>query len=98
MELKIVLANPAGNITAFVLDDVNRRDYIDISHKLMNIKEFGIEQVAFIKSLYEQPYTMEMMGLEFCGNASRCFGYLVKKYNNINSNIIRVKGYVISES
>ncbi|MDH6604281.1 diaminopimelate epimerase [Bacilli bacterium PM5-9] len=85
MKLDIYIANPAGNITIFVKNDVNQDNYIEIANKLINLKEYKAEQVAFIKELNNKPYKMEMMGLEFCANASRSFAYLVARENNIET-------------
>ena len=63
-------ADPAGNITIFVLSRTDRRDYQWIARALLARTGLGAEQVAFIKS----PGVMEMCGLEFCGNAARAFG------------------------
>lgn len=80
----IVIANPANNITAFVLDDVDKSKYSDISKKILQKDDYKIEQVGFIK----KPKTnadirLEMMGGEFCGNASRSIGLIFAKENNI---------------
>ncbi|MGL4484997.1 MAG: hypothetical protein ACRCUS_08615, partial [Anaerovoracaceae bacterium] len=71
MKLEIAILNPAGNITAFVKTKVNREDYSRVANAIMTdpkvIETAQVEQVAFILN----DYTMEMCGLEFCGNASR---------------------------
>lgn len=93
-EYNVLIANPAGNITAFVLNQsVERKDYIDVANKLMDIKEFEIEQVGFVKS----PKTcgelrLEMMGGEFCGNATRSFGlYIAAKNGETSDKTITVE-------
>ncbi|MDR3215200.1 MAG: hypothetical protein LBT75_02860 [Bacilli bacterium] len=91
MELKIVIANPAGNITAFVLNDIKQADYQKIAHKIMALPNLEVEQVAFVTNSKYEPYQMNMMGLEFCGNATRCFGYLVAKLNKLTKDIIQVE-------
>lgn len=75
-EYDIILANPAGNITAIVLnEDVKKENYIEISNKLMELKQYNIEQVGFVKKPLMGGYSrLEMMGGEFCGNATRSFG------------------------
>lgn len=76
MELNILRADPAGNITIFVLDRVEKARRAEIAAKLMAKKELGAEQVAFVC----EPVSLgsagriEMMGNEFCGNALRAFG------------------------
>ncbi|MDO4870469.1 MAG: hypothetical protein Q4A65_09340 [Bacillota bacterium] len=86
-KLDIIVANPAGNTTIFILSPVPVSEYqkyadfvldIDFKHGY-NInftegnydKEIKGEQVGFIVS----DNTMNMSGLEFCGNASRAFAY-----------------------
>ena len=76
-KVDILIANPSGNITIFVLTPFERKDYQEVTNQLMAMKEFKGEQVGFIK----EPHPgvdgkMEMSGLEFCGNASRSFGLL----------------------
>ena len=74
--IKIRVADPAGNITIFVLDPFERSKYQTVATQLLAMKEFHAEQVAFIKNAD----TMEMCGLEFCGNASRSFA-LISAWN-----------------
>lgn len=74
-EINIVVANPAGNITAFVLSSVEQKDYISIGKALLDDENLSVEQVAFVKEYLPNP-RMEMCGLEFCGNAGRAFGFL----------------------
>ena len=90
MELNIVIANPAGNITAFVLNKIEEKDYQTIAQKIMALPKFKIEQVGFVTNLIFEPYEMKMMGQEFCGNATRCFGYLAYKYNDLKKEDIEV--------
>lgn len=70
--LHMIIANPAGNITAFVLEPVERACYAEIARRIFDMPEYGVEQVGFILD----DNTMEMSGLEFCGNATRSFGLL----------------------
>ena len=54
-------------------------------------KEFGAEQVGFVLD----DNTMEMCGLEFCGNASRAFGLLSAKAKGMEgtgSAVVNVSG------
>ncbi|MBQ0004531.1 MAG: hypothetical protein KBS68_01560 [Clostridiales bacterium] len=64
--------DPAGNTTAIVEDglDIPAAKRLEISRDIM---DKGLaEQVAFEVA----PGRIEMMGGEFCGNASRAYGYL----------------------
>ena len=76
MKMKIRVANPAGNITVFVMDKVQREDYAKISAQILDRKELHAEQVGFIEQEGKAVH-MQMMGGEFCGNATRSFAYLL---------------------
>ena len=80
MKHRIVVANPAGNITVFVLDDVAPQEFIPLSQRLMAIPELHAEQVGYLKpAKLGGEARLEMMGGEFCGNATRSFGMLTAK-------------------
>ena len=80
MKLNILRADPAGNITLFVLDPVDREQRAGMAAKLMAIPELGAEQVGFLCLPQEGgDGRMEMMGGEFCGNATRAFGMLLSR-------------------
>lgn len=76
----IVLADPAHNRTAFVLDDVAPAARPAVARALMALPE-GVEQVGFVRPCHGPAWgRLEMMGGEFCGNAVRSFGlYLAKQ-------------------
>lgn len=65
-----IRVNPAGNITCLVTTRVPRELYMEVATKLLSFPGQDFEQVGFIID----GTTMEMAGLEFCGNASRAFG------------------------
>ena len=73
---EFIVLNPAGNITALVLDEaVKREDYKNVSREILEYDN-NIEQVGFLKRIIVDGKTifrLEMMGMEFCGNASRAF-------------------------
>ena len=81
-KIKIMVADPAGNITIFVKDSFDREQYPAVAGQLLADKELKGEQVAFI---LDTPAgggadgKMEMCGLEFCGNGSRSFGLITAK-------------------
>jgi diaminopimelate epimerase len=64
-----IRVNPAGNITCLVLSKVPRDQYMEVATRLLALPYEDFEQVGFIIN----ENTMEMAGLEFCGNASRGF-------------------------
>lgn len=77
MKIRTRVADPAGNITFFVLDKADRKDYPWIANQLLCIEEFHGEQVGFLEEREDGSVHMQMMGGEFCGNATRSFGYLM---------------------
>ncbi|WP_283608072.1 hypothetical protein [Faecalispora anaeroviscerum] len=78
MKFSIRVADPAGNITIFVLGDVPPEQYAPIAAKLLSMEEYHAEQVAFqVVPRMGAQGRIQMMGGEFCGNAARSFGYLL---------------------
>ena len=78
MELKVLRADPAGNITLFVLDPVPAGDRAGIAARLMDMPGGDVEQVGFLcPPLQGSAGRLEMAGGEFCGNAARAFGMLM---------------------
>lgn len=75
MRKEVIIANPAGNITALVPGNINSEHYTEIAESLMAIPGYNIEQVGFIQEpkLDNTIGRLEMMGGEFCANASRSF-------------------------
>lgn len=81
-KVKIIVANPAGNITIFVKDRFKREMYPQVAGQLLAMDDLKAEQVAFIldtPSCGRAEGKMEMCGLEFCGNGSRSFGLIKAK-------------------
>ena len=78
MKLDFIKINPAGNIT-ILIDNFNiyDKDIAKISEKLMREDNLHAEQVGFIKDNH-----LQMMGGEFCGNASRAFASLLAFRDN----------------
>lgn len=84
MKLNVLRADPAGNITLFVLDPVEREKRGALAEKLMAIPEFQAEQIGYLcESADGADGHMEMAGDEFCGNATRAFGMYVAKKNGL---------------
>ena len=80
MKLKVLRADPAGNITLYVLDPVPAERRAALAAKLMELPGQGIEQVGF--RCPPSPGCdghMEMAGGEFCGNATRAYGQLIAR-------------------
>jgi diaminopimelate epimerase len=86
--LNIVKADPAGNITIFVLngpdlDSAAREEAVKI---LLADKELRAEQVGFVfaPGTKNGLWRLTMMGGEFCGNAARAFGLLVARMKGLS--------------
>ena len=77
LKIKVRVADPAGNITVFVMTPVAREKYPAISRQILARKELKGEQVGFVERTDQGRFRMEMMGGEFCGNATRSFAYLL---------------------
>ena len=87
--MKILVANPAGNITVFVLDTIeSSAKRKAIARAIMAEKKFGAEQVGFVfppgfsssgSARSNALWHLEMSGGEFCGNAARSFGLYVAR-------------------
>lgn len=74
-DLKITMADPAGNRTAFVEGSVSGEQFASIGAILLKDPQLRAEQVGF--ACPSEPGAagrLEMMGGEFCGNAARSFG------------------------
>lgn len=73
--LKITMADPAGNRTAFVEGDIPRGQYAAIGAALLEETDLKAEQAGFVCTPASTGIgRLEMMGGEFCGNAARSFG------------------------
>ena len=72
-KIHFVKADPSGNTTIIVLDPVEPDQRGPLSKKLLDSACVGAEQVAFLSSHDSQDGVLriDMMGGEFCGNASR---------------------------
>ena len=94
MELNILRADPAGNITIFVLDQVEKAQRAAIAEKIMAIPALKAEQVGYVCPAEEDADGhMEMMGGEFCGNATRAYGmYIARQKGGLSSVKLRVSG------
>jgi diaminopimelate epimerase len=77
MEYEIVIADPAGNITVFVLDRVESPERrAALSGAILADPLLKAEQAGFVipPAAGGGLWRLEMMGGEFCGNAARSFG------------------------
>lgn len=79
MKINYILANASGNTTAIVLDKFERPQYAKIASALIAKEELGVEQVGFMEKPENKTSRsrLQMMGGEFCGNASRSFAAML---------------------
>ena len=76
--VNIIMADPAGNRTAFITDPVPARLQAALGAAIVADEELDAEQAGFITMPGPgHPGHLQMSGGEFCGNASRSFGYLI---------------------
>jgi len=75
LEVELIPVDPARNYTLFVTSPVPAELRPKVASALMKRQDPPAEQVAFVTASSPLP-RMEMMGGEFCGNASRSFGML----------------------
>jgi len=75
LQINFVKINPSGNTTILILDPLPRDIYPAVASRVMKPSCLSAEQVGFV-----EPATtagalgrLQMMGGEFCGNASRGF-------------------------
>ena len=90
MRIRMILADPAGNLTALALTPVEPALRAQIAARIMPAAQ--VEQVAFIDeaSLLSPLPRMDMMGGEFCGNATRAFGLYAARRRGLGETQIRV--------
>ena len=74
-KILVQIANPAGNVTAYVLNGARREEYAGIAKYIMEQTDYGVEQVGFVKG----SDAFDMSGMEFCGNAARAFALMSAK-------------------
>ena len=78
MELNVLRANPAGNITLFVLDPVPLEDRAGIAARLIDGSD--AEQVGKVSPPHQAGQSRkEIAGRQYSRNATRAFGMLVSQ-------------------
>jgi len=75
VKANFVKLNPSGNTTALILNSFPREDHPRIASEVMKTASLCVEQAGFLErpSLPDAAARLQMMGGEFCGNASRGF-------------------------
>lgn len=69
MLVDYIVANPTGNITVLVTTPVDKDSRFEVVQEMFN-KVPTCEQVGFITIINDSTIKLEMMGGEFCGNAT----------------------------
>jgi len=72
LSLQFIKANPSGNTTILVLTPLPRAQYAPVTQLLMQETVLAAEQVGFVEKTAAGS-RLQMMGGEFCGNASRSY-------------------------
>ena len=97
MELKIVMADPAGNRTAIVRTPVPQELRAETGAKILGIRELRAEQAGFETSpIGAGAGRLEMMGGEFCGNATMCAAALFAIRSGLQGGAVPVKVWGVS--
>lgn len=102
MKLRFAKVNPVENMTIFVLDMIPRNNHLTIASRLMDYSNLYAEQVGFI----EEPMSikgkslntlrLQMMGGEFCGNATRSLAAYMVYDNHPSINKLSDESYIVS--
>lgn len=70
MKIQYIVANPSGNVTILVLSPVAKKLHSILAERLLQ-QDTVAEQVGYLTLDEGKPLRVDMMGGEFCGNASR---------------------------
>ncbi|MDR2435213.1 MAG: hypothetical protein LBD47_11710 [Treponema sp.] len=89
MAYELVIADPAKNITVFVLTPVPPDERAQAARDILADSSLGAEQVGFVvpPSRGVTLWRLEMMGGEFCGNAARSFGLYVARRTGLSGEV-----------
>ncbi len=78
--IQYIRVNPSGNITGLILTPTTLGDRPFVGTALLEQGDLTLEQVGYLSfDASGKPVRMDMMGDEFCGNATRAFGLMVAK-------------------
>jgi len=88
MKLEFTKVSPSGNMTILIWSEVAREEHAKIANILMDCTyHLGAEQVGYVEASQNQKAIahLQMMGGEFCGNATRSLAFMLvaRKYPNI---------------
>ena len=65
------MADPSGNKTILVLTPVPKEQHSTLAAQLLARSDIDAEQVGYVTCVEGKTLRVDMMGGEFCGNASR---------------------------
>ncbi len=84
MKLEFVKLNPSENMTILVKNFDDKSKFIEVSNKLLSYGNVFAEQVGFITNPTSDKAVsrLDMMGGEFCGNATMCLASLYARDNH----------------
>ena len=71
MKIDYMLADPSGNKTILVLTPVPKEQHSTLAAQLLARSDIDAEQVGYVTCAKDRSLRVDMMGGEFCGNASR---------------------------
>lgn len=93
-ELKYHILWPGGNTTALVEEKFPRSEHVSIARKILAANK-ELEQVGFLETPEnpEAAVRLQMMGGEFCGNATRTTAYFWAMKTGLKSFNIEVSGF-----
>ena len=91
--IRVTMADPAGNRTALVEGEIPRQDYGPVAAQLLGASDLAAEQVGFVCPALGDTAVgrLEMMGGEFCGNASRSFGLFMAQRRGLGETEIPIE-------
>lgn len=82
MTIDYIKLSPTGNITILVTTQVPRQHHVEIASALLH--RVGGEQVGFIEHPFGTDARLQMMGGEFCGNATMSLCAILARERNLN--------------
>lgn len=86
LSLRVLRADPAGNITLYVLDPVEPALRPRVTAHLLGMSQFKAEQLAYCcPPVMGGQGRIEMAGGEFCGNATRAFAMVMQQEMGVPS-------------
>ncbi|MEA5079666.1 MAG: hypothetical protein VB013_13925 [Anaerolineaceae bacterium] len=93
LSLHVFKCSPSGNITSLVFSPVERRLHAAVAQAIMR-QQPDVEQVGFYEPA-SSPVALarlQMMGGEFCGNATSAFFYTLASQLNVKDGWVEVSG------